>query len=162
MVQGLDNVAQICENGHVIIVSLKRQSWAARKYCESCGAPTLSACRRCNHPIWGCYPDYEDEGYAYQYEPPSFCGECGSPFPWTETAIREWQALSEMMKGLNKQERQRLSSVIDDLARDTPGTQRALLTLKLLIQKLSKEGWAMMREVLVRVASEGVKGQLPP
>ena len=156
MFNGSYDVAQICGNGHVVTSSLEDFPETGRKFCEKCGAPTLSECRNCSARIRGACRGV----FSLSYDRPEFCGECGAPFPWTQTAIDEWHALTEMMENLSAEERKRLDSVIDDLVRDTPGTNRATLMLKSLAPKLGKEGWDAMKGVLVSVATAAAKQQL--
>ena len=48
-----DDTAQICTNGHIInSVSISHPEYN-RKFCDKCGAPTITNCQKCNSPIKG-------------------------------------------------------------------------------------------------------------
>jgi hypothetical protein len=150
---GSYNVAQICTNGHVVIAWVDEAPESGRKFCETCGAPTITACPTCNANI----PGTLKEVLLPDYDRPSFCGQCSAPYPWTQSAIDELKSLTELAEGLNENQRSQLSAAIDDLVVDTPRTQGAVAKLKLLTPKLGKEVWEAMRGILVDVASEAAK-----
>ena len=155
---GTYDVAQICENGHVISHGLKKQPAASRKFCEECGAPTLSACPQCEAHIPGDYiaPNY----YSTSYPRPSFCGECGTPYPWTRKAVDEFKGLAALVEGLDAEEREQLAATVDDLVADSPRTEGAVVRLKLLVPKLGGEAWGAMKAILINVATEAAKKQM--
>jgi len=155
MQPGFD-VAQVCENGHVITTIIRSSPQVGRQFCTACGAPTLQACRQCGEPIPG---EYHTPGFLRHvtYTPPKYCGACGKPFPWTETTLSELREFAKTVDGLSDEDRKSLEEAIDDLARDTPRTERAALTVRLLVPKLSQEAWSAMRAILVSVATEAAK-----
>ena len=155
MSDGYD-VAQICENGHIITSTLSSYPRHGRKFCEKCGAPTIYACPKCNKPIPGYYR-VAGVISSSTIELPGFCGECGAPFPWAETALSELHEIAKMVDGLSDEERDQLQAAIDELVKDTPRTERAALTMKTLAPKLGQEAWGAMRAILVSVATEAAK-----
>jgi hypothetical protein len=72
--------AAICRRGHVI--SIDTTSKGASQRCSECGATVLTSCERCGHRIRGYYYVEGVIGWSSEYSPPSFCHECGSPYPW--------------------------------------------------------------------------------
>ena len=72
--------AAICKPGHVLTRDVSEVSPSKR--CTSCGAAVLTACTSCGSPIQGdlVVPGVVAIGFAY--DPPDFCHECGTPFPW--------------------------------------------------------------------------------
>lgn len=156
---GTYDVAQICENGHVITDQLRSYPEQGKSFCDRCGAPTLSQCRQCAAEIPGHY-EREWAIAAAWYVRPSFCRGCGRPYPWTQTAIEEAKKLTALAEKLSQRERDQLASDIDDLVCDTPRTQGAILRLKLLPPKLGTEVWGAMKVILVNVATDVVKKEL--
>ena len=144
-------VAQICLKGHVIKDVLP-------KFCENCGQPTIYACPKCQADIRGLYGP--PGARPVRYRRPSFCPECGSPYPWTRTAVREFRNLAELADGLTLEQREQLSATIDDIIADTPRTNGAVARIKLLSPKIASEVWQGMRQIIVDVASEAAKKQL--
>jgi hypothetical protein len=153
---GQYDIAQICENGHIITSMFQSYPEFGRKFCQECGAPTIIACPKCSKPIRGYY---RVEGFlgSSEIDLPNFCGECGAPYPWTETALSELHEIARMVEGLRDEERDRLEAAIDDLVRDSPRTERAVLIVKTIAPKLGQEAWGAMKALLVSVATEAAK-----
>ena len=156
---GTYDVAQICQNGHVITHRLRCYPEQGKNFCDWCGAPTLSQCPQCGADIPG---QYEGEGLFSPawYMAPRFCRDCGKPYPWTQTRIEEAKKLTALAEKLSKEEREQLASDIDDLVCDTPRTQGAILRLKLLVPKLGGDVGGAMKAILINVATEAVKKEL--
>jgi hypothetical protein len=51
-----EDVAQVCQNGHLIVGSIKSHPDFQSPFCEQCGAGTMSACQKCEWPIRGIGP----------------------------------------------------------------------------------------------------------
>ena len=56
------------------------------KFCDKCGAESITKCPSCNSDIKGYY---YSPGIVSLSEMaiPSFCHNCGKSYPWTETAL---------------------------------------------------------------------------
>jgi hypothetical protein len=106
--------AQICSNGHIITADIGRMKGAGmEKFCSRCGAETLTSCQ-CGQAIRG---RYWVSGQEPPYHRPSFCPECGRPYPWTQMAI---DAAREYATELRLEiEQQEFADVIENLVRDT-------------------------------------------
>lgn len=126
-----------------------------RKFCESCGAPTITACPLCHEPIPGFYRNSAVIGAGY--EAPAFCGDCGQPFPWTQHRLEAARELAGEAEHLSTEEKQQLADSLDDLTRDTPRTQVAAGRFKRLVAKAGVETGNALRAVLVDVMSEAAK-----
>jgi hypothetical protein len=116
-----EDTAQICRNGHVVLSSLEEFPQFQKSYCEECGSPTMSACDKCGWPIAGPSPHawMAERG---PYRPPRFCGECGTPFPWTQTALASARKYTDSLESLDEDEKQSLKTTIDELTIDSPRT----------------------------------------
>jgi len=77
---GWYDTALICENGHVLTDSLRSSPQFATKYCEKCGAKTISKCPNCNTDIRGYY-HIEGVFSTGHKKAPNYCHECGQPYP---------------------------------------------------------------------------------
>jgi len=166
--RGTYDIAELCENGHLIsdtltmeLPQLGRRPQYTGSFCERCGARTINACQVCGSQIRGRYIA-EGEGITLSrgYRRPAFCAECGSPYPWTRTAVEEFKKLAELADDLTVEQREQLGAAIDDLVANTPGTNGAVARMKLLTPKVGTELWQAMRQILVDVASEAAKKQL--
>jgi hypothetical protein len=154
---GWYDVAQICENGHVITVYFGSSPQHGKKFCDQCGGPTLSQCPQCKANIQG---EYESEDVIFvtsDYNAPRFCYNCGEAYPWTQRAMESLNDLADLAEKLSEKERERLRSAFDDIVRDTARTQGAVATFKLLAPKLGQEILTGMRSILVTIATESAK-----
>lgn len=156
--EGYD-VAQICLNGHVTNSSTIGTPEHNEKFCRKCGAETITACPDCDCSIrgylWGA-------GIGGGYDPPSFCTNCGNPFPWTQARINAASELAKELDSLDDEDRIVLQNSIDDMVRDTPSTNVAVLRFKRIMLKVGQDVAGIFREILVDVLSETAKKALWP
>src|SRR5438128_11679150 len=77
----LQDVMQVCRNGHVITDLLRTYPDRGLSHCDRCGAATLERCATCGLEIPGAVhvPGLVPVGCA---QSPDFCSGCGAPFPW--------------------------------------------------------------------------------
>ena len=94
----VEHVARICENGHILTVSLG-ESPDSGKYCEKCGALGLDKCQNCGKPIPGVHTFW-----GGSFRRPEFCHNCGKPYPWTgkiveatETPRSKWVSWTSLL-----------------------------------------------------------------
>src|ERR671939_1778842 len=79
----VQDVMQVCRNGHVITDLLHTFPERALSHCDRCGAVTLSRCLTCGREIPGAVyvPGAVPLGSR---RPPQYCPTCGAAFPWAE------------------------------------------------------------------------------
>ena len=150
------DVAQVCLNGHTITEYATASPDHRKDFCPKCGAGTVDSCPHCSAGIQGYYHvpgvfSFED------FTPPAFCHACGKPYPWTKAMVEAAQALAEEMAGLNESERILLKASIEDLVKDSPKTQVAIVRFKKLAARGGKEVVQAFRDILVDVVSETAK-----
>jgi hypothetical protein len=126
-----------------------------KKFCDKCGAPTITNCQNCDTPIRGGY--HSDFIGFFDYTPPSFCHDCGKPYPWTEAKLKAAQELTDLLEDLSPEEREILKKSFDDIVRDTPQTTVAATRFKKLVAKAGKVAAEQLRELVVDIASETAK-----
>lgn len=153
---GTYRVAQICPNGHVATHSADRNPELREAYCSQCGEATLMQCPKCNAPIRG---DYDVEGVfaVGHYEPPAFCHNCGTAFPWTERKIAGAVELVEAGTDLSAAEVQQFKADLTELTKDSPKTQAASLRFKKAMAKAGNSVASGVRDIVVDVLSEAAK-----
>jgi hypothetical protein len=95
--EGYD-VAQICHNDHMANSSTQKMPEFNQKFCETCGAPTITTCPNCNEPIRG---SYWGGVIGVTYEAPRFCINCGEPFPWAKLKIEAANALAKELDSID-------------------------------------------------------------
>ncbi len=160
---GTYDVALICLNGHIVNDAMKDNPWDNAEFCKDCGAKTISKCLECGTDIKGTY--YENNPYYIIFpvrlsKAPMYCHSCGAPYPWTVESIKAFKEIAGMDKKLSKEEREQLSNSIDDIVSDTPRTGKAILFIKRVARKMSKETWSIIRDIIVKVGTEAAKKNL--
>jgi len=88
---------------------------------------------------------------------PSFCPNCGKPYPWTEEKLKAAKELTDEFENLSPEERETLKKSLDDIVRDTPQTPIAATRFKKLVAKAGKVAADGLRDILVDIASEAAK-----
>ena len=154
--------AQICMNGHVVTSRLNSYPVHSQKFCDKCGAVTIQTCQNCNSAIRGDYvvPGYIGIGDSYIV--PSFCHNCGKPYPWIATRLKAARELSDELDGLNPSEREQLKKSLDDIVTDTPQTAVAALKFKRLVAKAGIAAAGVLKDILVDIVSETAKKLIWP
>lgn len=150
----------ICKNGHQESFwhSLGNQSSI---FCEKCGEITIDKCLHCNYPINGYYyPDGVITLGPDTFPIPSYCKDCGKPYPWTEKILNNAIELISLDDDLDSRTREIIKNAIPDLLVDTPTTPLAVAKYKININKASQIVKDGMRNLLVDVLSETAKKSL--
>ena len=156
-------VAQICMNGHVITSLLGQDPTRSQKYCSQCGASTITTCPKCNKQIRGSYYDPSwGQDYEGSYEKPSFCHNCGTPYPWMDSKLTAARDLSDELENITPDERDLLKKSLDDIVRDTPQTTVSALRFKKIAAKAGLTAANALKDILVDIASETAKKVIWP
>jgi hypothetical protein len=123
------DVAQICLNGHVINDSVKKFPEFNKKFCDKCGAATITNCPNCNAEIQG---EYYAEGVISisHYTTPAFCSNCGKPYPWTEVKIQVAHDLAQELENISDDDKEILTQSINEIVKDSPRTTFAATRFK--------------------------------
>lgn len=148
--------ALICDKGHVIAAHVSSWKSDRQNFCSRCGARTITECPQCSA---GIHLDrlnarYVGLGIA---RPPAFCPHCGSPYPWTANALVAAKSLTNEVEGLTPEDRQTLSTSIDDLVSEGPQADLAATRFRLISAKLGNQAVTAFRDILVNVVSESIK-----
>ncbi len=134
----VQDVMQVCRNGHVITDLLRSCPERALTHCDRCGATTMESCPTCGKELPGSVvvPGLHPVGVR---TPPSFCPTCGAAFPWTQRrrppkrdALRVLQEMLARLPAVIRQLRSRYADrppfrVVDE--HDLEDLVRALLPL---------------------------------
>ena len=146
--------AQICLNGHVISSHLDNVA----DFCEKCGAKTISTCFQCNAPIRGKIND----SYAYlcEYVRPDYCPCCGSPYPWTASALQAIQEIINEDDDLFDDEKEKICNSLPDLIAETPRTNLAVVRVKKAAIRAGPLIADALKQFLISFGCELAKRQL--
>lgn len=154
---GTYRVAQICPNGHVATAAADQNSELREAFCSQCGEATIMECPKCSASIRG---DYDVEGpfvVVGGYEPPAFCHNCGSAFPWTERKIASAVELVEVSACLPAEELEQFRADLTELTKGGSKTQVASLRFKKVMAKVGTSVASGVRDIIVDVLSEAAK-----
>ena len=151
------DVAQICLNGHVINDAVKEFPQHSKKFCDTCGARTITNCPSCNTEIQGYY-NVEGVIASGGYKRPAFCSSCGKPYPWTKTKIQAAQQFAEELNDISEEEKEVITKDIDEMVKDTPTAQLAATRFKKILSKVSNPTVVeTFKKILVDIVSETAK-----
>jgi len=153
---GWQDTAQICLNGHLINSTYQDSSHKNQKFCDRCGKETITECMNCGVDVKGRY-HYDRVANFTGYEIPSYCHNCGSPYPWTAEKINAAKEYVDFMEELSDEEKQDLKKNIDDIISDTPRSKLASQKIKHHLPKVGKSLAIGFKDILVDVASETAK-----
>jgi len=150
------DVAQICENGHLITPSAQKNPEDCQPFCDECGQPTIKECKECKEQIKG-YKRFGGIGVVYEYACPKFCHRCGKPYPWTEKTLDATKKYVGEIKELKPEERELLIKNIEDIVKATPSQQISIFDFKKLLAKMNSASREMIIALLKDIFNETVK-----
>ncbi|HXZ13813.1 MAG TPA: DUF2321 domain-containing protein [Candidatus Sulfotelmatobacter sp.] len=156
------DAAQVCLNGHLITTFVHTQPEYNKKFCSDCGAQTMSACKKCNAEIHGHYYEPGVVDLTSPGPPPSFCHNCGNPYPWTEHRLKAAQEVANAADQLSEPEKIQLKESVEELIHNKPGAPGAIIKYKKLAAKAGKQVADGLKSILVEVLSEAIKKQMWP
>jgi hypothetical protein len=83
----VQDVMQVCRNGHVITDLLHSCPERALTHCDRCGADTIDRCQTCGLELPGAIavPGLQPVGSRQR---PLYCAACGAAFPWAARPTR--------------------------------------------------------------------------
>jgi hypothetical protein len=113
-------------------------------FCTKCGAVNISACQHCQTPM----------EHKYVGDRHSYCGACGKPFPWTETALMIAREYTDELDELSTEDKTTLKATFVDLTVDSPKTEIAASRFKRILRKLAPDVGETIRKTIVEIASE--------
>lgn len=149
------DVALICENGHVINSSSTEYPEDNSSFCRECGAKTIDKCPSCLASIKGNY-HYDGVIGFDEFDAPSYCGDCGCSYPWTAEKLKAIQEVMSMAN-LTEEDEDDFNKNLVDIVSDTPRTNVAALKIKMIGSKVTSEIWEVAKGIIVEIASETAK-----
>ena len=154
--------AQICLNGHVVNWSASSRPEFNEKFCDKCGEPTITNCPACNAQIQGTRytMGYTGPMGIAPMSIPSFCPNCGEPYPWIQAKIQAARHLAMELEGISQEDREVLANSINDIVKETPSTELAATRWKRILSKVGGPALNTAKEILVTVASETVRRKI--
>jgi len=162
------DVQQICENGHQITDCFNINPEKRKEFCQKCGAVTITACPSCGEAIQGAKIGVSqsliDARFGHQKmvpqipaDVPSYCHNCGKPYPWTESKIVTAIQILTEFGNLDEKEKETLEQDIKNIARDIPQAELSANRIKRIWEKCSQAGYEIIMEFASRTAAKVLK-----
>lgn len=144
-------IAQICENGHVITIRYNSKKHEQEHFCFKCGAETFTECKYCHKSIKGSLVEkkisysylyntsnlitiYHDENFKMPY----YCDNCGKPYPWTEALLTETSELIDLMRELTTEQKNELKKYIPNIIVEKSSTKSSAIKISKLLKPVEK------------------------
>jgi len=94
------------------------------------------------------------------FQPPKFCGECGTAFPWTQAIVDAARSLTDEQNTLTADEKATMKTSIDQMTSDTALTPVAVSKFKTLATKIGPQAGEMLKSLVLAVATGEAKRHL--
>jgi hypothetical protein len=91
------------------------------------------------------------------FKPPNYCGECGSPFLWTATAVAAAKEYTDDLDQLSPKEKDALKRTFADLTSDTARTPLAASRFKKFTNKIGPVASSILQKIIEAVLTEAAK-----
>ena len=127
-------------------------------FCEKCGSAIISKCPHCGNTIQGRSDG--SFGYAVEYTVPSYCKDCGEPYPWTSSAIQTAMDILAEDENLSTDTYEKIVEILPDVVTETPKTQLAVIRLKKVFASIGKFAAEGLRQFIIDFGCEVVKQQM--
>src|SRR5699024_5448130 len=130
------------------------------KHCQTCGKETVTQCLHCNAAIRGKYNRPNVVTVGYRYSVPSFCHDCGHPYPCTQTLLDNVVEIVGFDEDIGDADKDIITSTILDIIIETSTRPVSRAKYKKHVNRTKyfvKEG---LRNLLIDLVSECVKKSL--
>jgi hypothetical protein len=162
------DIQQVCENGHQITDCCNINPERQKKFCDKCGAATINACTYCHLEIQGAMIKINEDflgGRSGRHkmipvsgaDVPSYCRNCGKPYPWTESKIATAIQILMEFGNLSDDEKKTIEQDINNIARDMPQSELSANRIKRIWKKCSMAGYEVIMEFASRTAAKVLK-----
>lgn len=85
---------------------------------------------------------------------PSYCHDCGKPYPWIEEQLNALDEIVDLMDELSELEKQEFKQSAREVTTENPRTSLAALKIKKFGIKVGSEVYGAARDILVQIAVE--------
>lgn len=156
---GFYHIAQVCTNGHMINDSSDEYPEMNQSFCTKCGAKTITKCPSCGSNIRGDY-DCGIPVLGGSTRVDSYCYSCGSPYPWTESALKNASLLIKEEENLSEELKASVIESLPDIISETPGTNLASVRIKKCLTAAGKITGDAVRQFVIDFGCELAKKSL--
>lgn len=174
------DTAQICINGDLINKHVKASPSLNKNFCDVCGAKVISECPECQSPIKGCHhieihlkdsinwetneiiPEIETHCQQHEYVIPSYCDNCGAPYPWIQQRLDYAKELIAEMNELTSEEQEKFNNSLPKILIETPQTPLAANRIHTYLAKIKPIGKEAIKQLFFDVTIEAAKKMIWP
>lgn len=162
------DIQQVCKNGHQITGCYNIRPEGQKKFCQECGAATIIACPTCGAEIQGVRIEvsqsWADAGRGVSkmvpgrpVDVPSYCSNCGKPYPWTENKIMTAIQMFADFGNLDDGEKKTIEEDINNIAKDIPQAELSAMRIKRIWEKYGLVAYNVVMEFASKTAAEILK-----
>lgn len=162
------DIQQVCEKGHQITGGIQVFSEEMKTFCQECGATTLTTCPSCNAPIQGgkiqtrqSLVDARTGRTRKTLESiapvPSYCPNCGQPYPWTKNKIVTAIQILTEFGDLEDKEKETIEQDVENIAKDVPEAELSARRIKRIWERGKAVGYEAIMEFASRTAAKILK-----
>lgn len=164
------DVQQVCEEGHQITDCYNIHPEERSKFCQKCGAATLIACPSCGAEIQGAQIKVSESWYDFESgsrkmirvhpispHVPSYCQNCGEPYPWTQKKIQTAIQIFAEFGNLNDKEKETIKQDIENIAKEVPETELSAMRIKQIWGKYGPIAYNVIMDFTSRTAAHMLK-----
>ncbi len=162
------DIQQVCENGHQITDCYNISPEKQKSFCQKCGAATITVCPDCGEGIQGAQikisQSYIDARSGRKTmtpithpDVPSYCHNCGKPYPWTERNILTAIQIFAEFGNLEDDEKKAIEEDINNIAKDIPQAELSAMRIKRIWGKYGPVAYNVIMEFASKTAAEILK-----
>lgn len=89
---------------------------------------------------------------------PSYCSNCGNPYPWTEKKIMTAIQILAEFGNLDEEEKKTINQDVENIAKDVPETELSARRIKRIWERGKSVGYEAIMEFASRTAAKILKG----
>ncbi|MFA5865175.1 MAG: DUF2321 domain-containing protein [Phycisphaerae bacterium] len=156
MVISYYDVAQICLSGHIINEHFGKHAERNRTFCHKCGEKTITQCPSCKTNINGYYHLDQYEGHGL-FSTPSYCHNCGKPYPWTDNKIQTAIQIFAEFGKLDENEKETIEEDIKNISRNIPQSELSALRIKKIWKKYGQIAYGVVMDFASKTTAEILK-----
>lgn len=155
------STAQICKSGHKITADYEGSPESRQNFCSECSMETITKCQNCKAPIHGYFktllaPDIAKISDTH-YPVPSYCHNCGKPYPWAQERLEEAKEFIDSTDELDDEDKEILKKSLPDIAEDNLKTKSASENVRKIASKVSPPLGKRILDFAMAIATAGAK-----